>query len=129
MRRRKNSILAALEVLRDRHPNLTVSDVRVFAAIARGRQTLAAIALETGLSKQTASRCARSFLSARSAFALAPQADLVTVELSRRNNRTRLFNLNAAGEAVRSEVDALIAARRPILIDRRGSEISSSVAA
>lgn len=116
MRRRRNAILAALELLRSRHANLTTSDVLVFAAVARGYRELGQIAQETGLSKETVSRCARSMLSPRSAHHLAPAADLMSVEIARRNNRTRIFSLNEHGRAVQIEIDRLIADADPIVV-------------
>ena len=118
MRRRRNAILAALELLRSRHANLTTSDVLVFAAVARGCNELGRIAGETGLSKETVSRCARSMLSARSAHHLPPAADVMAVEISRRNNRTRIFSLNEHGLALLAEIDRLIVEADPIAVDR-----------
>ena len=118
MRRRRNSILAALELLRSRHANLTTSDVLVFAAVARGCNELGRIAGETGLSKETVSRCARSMLSARSAHHLPPAADLMAVEISRRNNRTRIFSLNEHGLALLAEIDRLILDADPIHVGK-----------
>jgi DNA-binding MarR family transcriptional regulator len=109
MKRRRNAILAALELLRSRHVNLTISDVLVFAAIARGLRELGEIARETGLSKETVSRCARSMLSQRSAHHLPPSADLLAMEISPRNNRTRLFSLNDQGRMLLSAINRLIA--------------------
>lgn len=109
MKRRRNAILAALELLRSRHVNLTISDVLVFAAVARGLRELGEIARETGLSKETVSRCARSMLSQRSAHHLPPSADLLAMEISPRNNRTRLFSLNDQGRMLLSAINRLIA--------------------
>lgn len=116
MRRRRNSILAALELLRSRHANLTTSDVLVFAAVARGCNELSRIAGETGLSKETVSRCARSMLAVRSAHHLPPAADLMSVEISRRNNRTRIFSLNEHGLALLTEIDRLVVDAAPICV-------------
>lgn len=116
MKRKKNSILAAIEVFRDVHPNLTPTDLRVFVAVARGQRELISIARNTGVRKETVSRCARSFLSERSALALSPSADLLSVEVSRRNNRTRMFILNSNGEAVRGGINSFIAEGRPIQV-------------
>lgn len=109
MKRRRNAILAALELLRSRHVNLTISDVLVFAAVARGLRELGEIARETGLSKETVSRCARSMLSQRSAHHLPPSADLLAMEISPRNNRTRLFSLNDQGRMLLTAINRLIA--------------------
>ena len=114
MKRRRNSILAALELLRSRHVNLTISDVLVFAAVARGLRELGEIARETGLSKETVSRCARSMLSQRSAHHLPPSADLLAMEISPRNNRTRLFSLNDQGRMLLAAINRLIADADPI---------------
>src|ERR1700745_1728702 len=114
MKRRRNAILAALELLRSRHVNLTISDVLVFAAIARGLRELGEIARETGLSKETVSRCARSMLSQRSAHHLPPSADLLAMEISPRNNRTRLFSLNDQGRMLLTAINRLIADADPI---------------
>lgn len=122
MRRRRNAILAALELLRSRHANLTTSDVLVFAAVARGCNELGRIAGETGLSKETVSRCARSMLATRSAHHLPPAADLMSVEISRRNNRTRIFSLNEHGLALLAEIDRLIVDADPIVAAARDDE-------
>jgi DNA-binding MarR family transcriptional regulator len=114
MKRRRNAILAALELLRSRHVNLTISDVLVFAAVARGLRELGEIARETGLSKETVSRCARSMLSQRSAHHLPPSADLLAMEISPRNNRTRLFSLNDQGRMLLTAINRLIADADPI---------------
>lgn len=109
MKRRRNAILAALELLRSRHVNLTISDVLVYAAVARGLRELGEIARETGLSKETVSRCARSMLAQRSAHHLPPSADLLAMEISPRNNRTRLFSLNDQGRMLLTAINRLIA--------------------
>lgn len=116
MKRRRNAILSALELLRSRHVNLTISDVLVFAAVARGLRELGEIARETGLSKETVSRCARSMLSQRSAHHLPPSADLLAMEISPRNNRTRLFSLNDQGRLLLSAISRLIADADPIRV-------------
>ena len=116
MKRRRNAILAALELLRSRHVNLTISDVLVFAAVARGLRELGEIARETGLSKETVSRCARSMLSQRSAHHLPPSADLLAMEISPRNNRTRLFSLNDQGRLLLGAINRQIADADPIRV-------------
>jgi DNA-binding MarR family transcriptional regulator len=116
MKRRRSSILAALELLRARHVNLTTSDVLVFSAIARGLRELGEIARETGLSKETVSRCARSMLAQRSPHHLAPAADLLAVEISVKNNRTRLFSLNDEGRSIVAAIDTLVAEADPIRV-------------
>jgi DNA-binding MarR family transcriptional regulator len=122
MKRRRNAILAALELLRSRHVNLTISDVLVFAAVARGLRELGEIARETGLSKETVSRCARSMLSQRSAHHLPPSADLLAMEISPRNNRTRLFSLNDQGRMLLTAINRLIADADPIQVSREALE-------
>jgi DNA-binding MarR family transcriptional regulator len=122
MKRRRNAILAALELLRSRHVNLTISDVLVFAAVARGLRELGEIARETGLSKETVSRCARSMLSQRSAHHLPPSADLLAMEISPRNNRTRLFSLNDQGRMLLAAISRLIADADPIHVSAEAAE-------
>jgi DNA-binding MarR family transcriptional regulator len=122
MKRRRNAILAALELLRSRHVNLTISDVLVFAAVARGLRELGEIARETGLSKETVSRCARSMLSQRSAHHLPPSADLLAMEISPRNNRTRLFSLNDQGRMLLTAINRLIADADPIQVSQDAAE-------
>lgn len=122
MKRRRNAILAALELLRSRHVNLTISDVLVFAAVARGLRELGEIARETGLSKETVSRCARSMLSQRSAHHLPPSADLLAMEISPRNNRTRLFSLNDQGRLLLAAISRLIADADPIRASGEAAE-------
>jgi DNA-binding MarR family transcriptional regulator len=122
MKRRRNAILAALELLRSRHVNLTISDVLVFAAVARGLRELGEIARETGLSKETVSRCARSMLSQRSAHHLPPSADLLAMEISPRNNRTRLFSLNDQGRMLLTAISRLIADADPIHVSGEAAE-------
>jgi DNA-binding MarR family transcriptional regulator len=122
MKRRRNAILAALELLRSRHVNLTISDVLVFAAVARGLRELGEIARETGLSKETVSRCARSMLSQRSAHHLPPSADLLAMEISPRNNRTRLFSLNDQGRTLLAAINRLIADADTIRVSGEAAE-------
>jgi DNA-binding MarR family transcriptional regulator len=117
MQRRRNSILAAIELLRRRHINLTTSDVLVFAAVARGFRELGEIARDTSLSKETVSRCARSMLSQRSPHHLPPAADLLAVEISPRNNRTRLFTLNEQGRQLLEAINTLIEEADPIQVE------------
>ena len=125
MKRRRNAILAALELLRSRHVNLTISDVLVFAAVARGLRELGEIARETGLSKETVSRCARSMLSQRSAHHLPPSADLLAMEISPRNNRTRLFSLNDQGRMLLTAINRLIAEADLIQVSPDAAEAES----
>jgi DNA-binding MarR family transcriptional regulator len=127
MKRRRNAILAALELLRSRHVNLTISDVLVFAAVARGLRELGEIARETGLSKETVSRCARSMLSQRSAHHLPPSADLLGMEISPRNNRTRLFSLNDQGRMLLSAINRLIAEADPIQVSPDAAQVESEL--
>jgi len=122
MKRRRNAILAALELLRSRHVNLTISDVLVYAAVARGLRELGEIARETGLSKETVSRCARSMLSQRSAHHLPPSADLLAMEISPRNNRTRLFSLNDQGRLLLTAINRLIGEADPIRVSAEAVE-------
>jgi hypothetical protein len=40
----------------------------------------------------------------------------MSVEIARRNNRTRIFSLSESGRAIQAEIDRLIADADPILV-------------
>jgi DNA-binding MarR family transcriptional regulator len=113
--RRRNTVLAALELMRASAPRLTVTELTVLLYVAENPGiNIAELAMVARLNMATASRSARSLAREDAPGALAPYAGLVELMDNPRDGRGRLLRLSPAGLALCAELDGLIEKADPI---------------
>jgi DNA-binding MarR family transcriptional regulator len=113
--RRRNTVLAALELMRSSAPRLTVTELAVLLYVAENPGiNIAELAMVARLNMATASRSARSLAGQDQPGALAPYAGLVELMDNPRDGRGRLLKLSPAGLALCAELDGIIEKANPI---------------
>lgn len=113
--RRRNSLLAALELMGASAPRLTVTELKVLLYVAENPGiNVAELAMVARLNMATASRSVRSLACENTPGALAPYAGLVQVLNNPRDGRGRLLRLTPAGIALCDQLDAIIGRADPI---------------
>jgi DNA-binding MarR family transcriptional regulator len=113
--RRRNTVLAALELMRGAAPRLTVTELTVLLYVAENPGiNIAELAMIARLNMATASRSARSLAQQGAPGALAPYAGLVELMDNPRDGRGRLLRLSPAGLSLCAELDGLIEKADPI---------------
>lgn len=114
--RRRNTVLAALEIARKRHPQINMKGLIAFLYVAEnpGIQ-MVELAEVSQLALPTASRVARALCEEGVTGALPPYLGLLKLESSVNDeNGARRMVLSDAGHALRAEVDRLINMALPI---------------
>jgi DNA-binding MarR family transcriptional regulator len=115
MKRRRDTILQALEIFRARNQGLTLTHLVVLLYVAENEGvTLSELAGVVGLSLATTSRAARALTSAEETDSLAPYAGLLHVRPNPANSNGRVVRLSIHGQALIAKFDALIGAPVPI---------------
>lgn len=105
-RRRRNSVLAALEAARKADPSLSSTGLLVFLYVCENPGlNVRELAQVAGLTEATASRAA---------LALAEGPALLSGEPNPRDGRGKILFPSEAGAALRDRIDGLIAEARPI---------------
>jgi DNA-binding MarR family transcriptional regulator len=113
--RRRNTVLATLELMRVAAPRLTVTELTVLLYVAENPGiNIAELAMVARLNMATASRSARSLGHEGAPGALAPYAGLVELMDNPRDGRGRLLRLSPAGLSLCAEIDSLIEKADPI---------------
>ncbi len=116
--RRRNTILAALVLLRRMAPDITVSEMLAFLYVAENpgiRVKELAVLMVT--SSATASRASRSLLGRDEPGALPPGRGWLLMASNGREAISRHLYLSHDGLALADRLDALILAARPIEAD------------
>lgn len=117
MIRRRNALLEAIEVFRDRSLDVCVNEVVAFLYICEnegvGVNELARICR---LSNPTASRSVRGLAGGDVAGALPPSLGLVWYARDPNDGRGKLIFLTEAGRRLRDELDEIIEEGVPIVI-------------
>lgn len=120
MKRRRDTVLQALESFRALHPGLTLTHLVVFLYAAENEGvTLSELAGVGGMSLATASRAARALTAQDELDSLPPHTPLLHVRPNPANSNGRIVRLSAQGRALIGRLDALIAA--PVLIHPRAA--------
>lgn len=110
--RRRNALLEALEMFRDRDPNIRLSTVLAFLYLCENEGfCISELAVAADMTLATASRAARSLAAAGTDGALAPALGLAEL---RSAGRVRALYLTPAGQALRARLDAAIVQATPI---------------
>lgn len=113
--RRRNTILAGLELFRSRTPDLWINNIVTFLYVCENEGlNIKELAQVSRLSEATASRSIRSFAAAGSPTALKPALGLVELVENPDDGRGRLIFLTDAGRALAAELDGLIRQVRTI---------------
>jgi len=113
--RRRNTILAGLELFRRKTPDLWVNNILTFLyACENEGLNVKELAQVSRLSEATASRSIRSFARAGASNALKPALGLVELVENPADGRGRLIYLTDEGRSVAAELDDLILQARPI---------------
>jgi DNA-binding MarR family transcriptional regulator len=113
--RRRNSLLACLEICREVHPAFGLPDTVAFLYICENEGlTMAELAHVTRDSVPTVSRRARSLACADAPGALDPCLGLVDFLPNPEDDRGRLMRLTEAGRRLRERLDEAIRAAIPI---------------
>ena len=109
-KRRRNSLLACLTLLRRRAPKLTVSELLAFLYVAENPgirvKELSALMATT---PATASRAARALVAAGDPGALPPGLGWLVMSSNDRERISRHLYLTPLGEEVCTQLDAMIA--------------------
>lgn len=126
--RRRNTILAALVMLRRMAPDITVSEMLAFLYVAenpgvRGKE-LAALMGTTGA---TASRASRALLSPGDSGVLPPGRGWLLMASNGREAISRHLYPTESGHAVIERLDALIRSARPISGGHHGATGGSAM--
>ena len=117
MKRRRDTILQALENFRDLHPGLTLTHLVVLLYVAENEGvTLSELASVCRMSLATASRAARALTAPEEQDSLPPHTPLLHVRPNPANSNGRVVRLSTQGRALIAELDALIAAPVPIRV-------------
>ena len=113
--RRRNTVLAALVLLRDSAPRLTVNELTVLLYVAENPGiNIVELSIIAKLNMATASRSVRALACRGTPGALAPYAGLVEVLSNPRDGRGRLLRLTQAGLALCDQLDSIIGRAVPI---------------
>jgi DNA-binding MarR family transcriptional regulator len=113
--RRRDSILAALELFRKLTPDLWINNVLTFLYVCENEGlNIKELAQLARLSEPTASRSIRSFATPETPGAMKPCLGLVELVENPEDGRGRLIYLTAAGRALALEIEAVISEARPI---------------
>src|ERR1700761_507480 len=109
MARQRNAVLAALELVRRRYPDLNLVGLRTLLYIAENPGVnVVELAELCGTTTATASRTTRALLPEGVAEALSPKLGLVADRAARLVVRDRSFVLTESGHALLEEIDAII---------------------
>lgn len=120
IRRRRNSCLAVIEVLRRSFGDVRLNDVIAFLYVCENEGlNLSELIQLTGLSPSSASRAARRLLPAGADFSLSPALGLLTLDVQTTDRRARVLSLTDTGRALRDEMNALITTAVPIVPPHR----------
>lgn len=113
--RRRNTVLAALEVLRRLHPSLSLTGVRVFLYVAENPGiNVADLAQACQMTDATASRVARSLAGRNIERPLPPSLGLLEILSDAHDPRQRRLRVSGRGLALARRIDQLIGAKVPI---------------
>ena len=108
-RRLRNVVLASLEHMRRRHPDLNQNAVVILLYVAENPgSSVADLAGVTGLTAATVSRTTRALLAADAAEALPPRLGLLEDRPRPGAPRLRAYVLSAQGHALCSTLDTFI---------------------
>ncbi|MCS6625428.1 hypothetical protein N0B44_21175 [Roseibacterium beibuensis] len=114
--RRRNSLLAAIEVFRDIDPGMTLNNLVVFLYAAENQGlNVSELAAVTNLYKATASRCARALVAPGAPGALPPYLGLIEVRRGGPAKNSKTLTLTRAGLELCEILDRHIG--DPVLID------------
>ncbi len=115
MARRRDSVLAALEVFRELNPNLWLSNLIVFLYVCENEGLNVRELAQVGrLHDATASRAVRALLAKDEPGALPPYAGLVEMFQNPSDGRGRLIFLSEEGRRLRNRIDGFIRDAIPI---------------
>jgi DNA-binding MarR family transcriptional regulator len=115
--RRRNTVLASLEVFRHRTPDLWVNNILMFFYVCENEgANIKELAQLARLAEPTASRSIRSFAAADTPGARSPCLGLVELVENPDDGRGRLVFLTPAGRELALRIDELIHETRPIFL-------------
>jgi DNA-binding MarR family transcriptional regulator len=117
--RRRNSVLAALEQLRQLDPGLSLSDAVAFLYICENEGVnVRELAQLTATKNSKASRTARRLAERDCPHALWPSIGVVELRGNAHDGRSKTLHLTLAGIQVRNSIEDLIADATPIQAQR-----------
>jgi len=115
--RRRNTVLAALEAMRQAQPGLSLTSVRVFLYVAENPGiSVSELSQVCQVTDATASRVARGLAGPDIDHPLAPSLDLVDFVSDERDPRQRSLRVSARGEVLVARIDKMIRAQSLIAI-------------
>jgi DNA-binding MarR family transcriptional regulator len=115
--RRRNCILEALELFRERYALVTVRPLIVFLYVCENEGlNVSELAHVSDMSVSVAARLARALLAPSAPDAMEPAAGLLEFRASPRDARIKFIHLTDQGRALRAELDQLIGQAAPIVI-------------
>ncbi len=121
--RRRDSLLACLELFRRNTPDLWVNNILTFLYVCENEGlNIKELAQLARLSEPTASRSIRSFATPSTPGVLKPALGLVELSENPDDGRGRLIHLTDKGRELAHELDRLIAQARPIFADTAGAD-------
>ena len=113
--RRRNSVLAALEQLRQLDPGLSLSDAVAFLYVCENEGVnVRELAQLTATMHSKASRTARRLAGRDCPHALWPSIGLIELRGNVHDGRSKTLHLSPLGMEVRRSIEALIAEATPI---------------
>jgi DNA-binding MarR family transcriptional regulator len=116
--RRRNACLAAIECLRTHCGDVHLTDALAFFYVCENEGiNISELAQLARLTPSSASRAARRLIAPDAPFALSPALDLLTMTTQPTDKRGRTLRLSPAGQRLRGELDRIIAAAAPIVVD------------
>lgn len=117
--RRRNSCLAALELLRKAHASIQLNEVVAYLYIAENEGiNVSELAQLAGFGSSLASRTARRLAAAGASHALAPALGLVELSVQGNDARGRVLTLSPDGRRLRDQLDNIIACGNPIAVQK-----------
>lgn len=126
-RRRRNSLLAAIEKLRQLCGHTSLSDVVAFLYVCENEGVnVRELAQLAGMTNSKASRTARRLSRRDAPNSLWPYVGVVELRGSPHDGRSRTLHLTPLGSELRDTLESLIAEARPIRLVDRAAQLRST---
>lgn len=116
--RKRNACLATIERMRKACGDIRLNDAVAFLYICENEGiNVRELAQLAGLTASSASRTARRLTGRDTAHALAPALDLIDMRQQPTDRRGRVLTLTAKGRRLQHDMNQVILAATPILLD------------
>ncbi len=122
--RRRDTILEALELLREHEPAIGLTQILAFLYVCENEGlSVQELAFACGFTEATASRAIRSLAEPGAPGALPPRTGWIQTSPNPQDGRGRMIGLTAEGRRMVRLLDEVISAARPIAL-RPGADSS-----